>query len=279
MAGWLNWHEIERNNDWGVRSRNDATAALWNDAAEQWEKRAQREEDFSRRQIEALKLSPNDTVLDICCGTGPLTVWLAQRVKSVTAFDYGEAMLDYVRRKAEQRGLDNVACIQGNWYSMEPGVDFPQADIAVTRHSPAQGDILKFSRCARKYCYSLWNCAPYSQPGQAARHTGRWIRSDKEENNFGPRPDGRLYGYNVHFNLLYDMGANPTLRYVTDTTEYIRDSREELYAAVTNGRTPEPELAELLDSRITQLEDGRLRYRMVSKISILGWDPGELQDL
>ncbi len=64
----MNWREIEKNNDGGVRNKNDATAQLWNDDAFQWEKRTQREADFARRQVEQLKLSKDDNVLDVCCG-------------------------------------------------------------------------------------------------------------------------------------------------------------------------------------------------------------------
>lgn len=279
MNGWLNWREIERNNDWGVRSRSDGTADLWNEAAEQWEKRTQKETDFSRRQVDALKLAAEDTVLDVCCGTGPLTVWLAPRVKRVIAFDYGANMLEYVRQKAERLGLNNISYMQGNWHSMEPGIDFPQADIAVTRHSPAQGDILKFSRCAKKYCYSLWNCADYRSEPSMTDAPAKWICSENEEEKCGRRPEARLYGYNVHFNLLYDMGANPTIQYATDKTEYIADSREKLYDMALNGKTPSPEMLPMLDRSISQLEDGRFRYCRISKISILGWDPNELHEL
>ena len=60
MNGWLNWREIEKNNDWGVRSRSDATAELWNENADQWEERSKSETDFSRRQVESLDISPED---------------------------------------------------------------------------------------------------------------------------------------------------------------------------------------------------------------------------
>ena len=32
---WTDWRELEKHNDWGVRDKDDATAALWNDGADQ----------------------------------------------------------------------------------------------------------------------------------------------------------------------------------------------------------------------------------------------------
>lgn len=278
MNGWLNWREIEKNNDWGVRSRSDATAELWNENADQWEERSKSETDFSRRQVESLDISPEDTVLDVCCGTGPLTVWLARRAKRVVALDYGRDMLAHVKRKAEELGLKNIETVQGNWHSMTPGVDFPKCDVAVTRHSPAQGDILKFSRCAEKRCYSLWNCAePYSSGHKDT--VSRFIKSEDRDKNVGVRPNGRLYGFNVHFNLLYDMGANPTVNYVENVSEIAAATEQELMEKVMAGRPYLREDEDRIRERIISLENGALAYRRVCRISVLGWDPGEIRDI
>ena len=153
---WLDWRELEKHNDWGVRDKDDATAALWNDGAEQWEKRSAGEVGFAQKQVDALtRITKETMVLDVCCGTGPLTLPLAKKARQVTAFDFNEKMLDFVRRKAAEAGADNIDYLRGNFNTIVPGEDFQPAEIAVTRHSPAQGNILKFSRFATKYCYSL----------------------------------------------------------------------------------------------------------------------------
>lgn len=297
MSGWIDWREIEKQNDWGVRSRNDATAELWNQAADQWNRRSEHEEDFNRRQVEALDIEPSDTVIDICCGAGPLTIWLAKKAEHVIAFDYGSNMLEHVRRRAKEAGLDNISYVQGNWHSMDPQKDFPDADIAVTRHSPAHGNILKFSRCASKYCYSLWNCAAYHKDANSPENgsagsavsdgspthsngrpqtRGRWIKSDNPEENTGPRPDGRKYGYNVHFNLLYDWGADPEIRIVKDILEFRGSSREELYRRLARGRDLSPDLIRMFEPSVTEQPDGSYLYRRVGRIAVLGWDPNQI---
>ena len=282
MKGWLNWREIEKNNDWGIRDKDDATAAMWGKGAASWEERAQREDDFNRRQVEAMELLPTDRVLDVCCGPGPLTRWIAPRVKAVTACDFSESMLDFVREKAAKLGFGNVDYLQGNFYTLEPGVDAPLFDVAVTRHSPAQGDILRFSRWATRRCYSLM--AVYQpQQQRKAGQPSLFIKSAKENNgeiNCAARPDGRLYGVNVHFNLLYDMGADPELTYVTEELHLTGKDPQDIYRQTQKNRPFTHEefewWRETAGDRLQQ--EGELwTFVSVQKMAVLSWDPSQIK--
>lgn len=271
---WTNWREIEKHNDWGVRGKDDDTASLWNDTAADWEQRAQNELSFNQRQVDTLNIHPDDVVLDVCCGTGPLTIPLAMKVKKVYALDFSGNMLDIVKEKAERSGLSNIEFIQGNWNTMEPGVDYPIVDIAVTRHSPAQGNILKFSRCAKKYCYSLSYIYDPS-PKFSHRKPGRWLKSANETANYDERPDGRFYGQNIHFNLLYEAGAHPEVRYVRETTVYSAGSKEELVQKVY----PKSDVNEQLPFiEVNTHRDGNLYiYQHEQSICVMGWNPSEIR--
>lgn len=273
---WMNWRELEKHNDWGMRKKTDAVAALWNQEADRWEQRTARETEFARRQVEALGLCPEDTVLDVCCGTGPLTLPMAAKVRKVIAFDFNENMLRYVREKAEREGISNIEMAQGNWNTLEPGRDIPMADIAVTRHSPAQGDVLKFSRCARKRCHflSMVNGGDDLMSFMKARR-GRWLKSDKEEENYEERPDGRLYGMNIHFNLLYEAGAHPEVRYVRETKTTGADTLEGLAASLFPHVEPGAVMEYLTAKAVFQ--DGRYTLEQTQAMSVMSWDPNEIR--
>jgi demethylmenaquinone methyltransferase/2-methoxy-6-polyprenyl-1,4-benzoquinol methylase len=61
------------------------------------------------------ELSPGDSVLDVCCGTGDLTFELASRVSpggNVVGCDFSEPMLDLAREKAAKR---DVAGLRFEW--------------------------------------------------------------------------------------------------------------------------------------------------------------------
>ena len=273
---WLDWRELEKQNDWGVRDKDDATAALWNAGADVWEKRSSDELAFALDQTNALNISAEDHVMDVCCGTGPLTLNLSRRAKKVTAFDFNENMLAYVRRKAADEGITNIDYLQGNFNLIRPGIDFEPADIAVTRHSPAQGNILKFSRFAKKYCYSLALVYRpddfFPMPGRGNKNC--WFNSAEPSRQYAERPDGRKFGLNITFNLLYESGADPEIFYVHEIKTLKADSYEELAAAYFPSRQT-PEILEYVKGHSYEC-DGSIAIDKKQTMSITGWDPRQI---
>ena len=285
MNGFLDWREIELQNDWGVREKSPEMAQRWDEGVSLWDERWKKDAVFTKRQADALTFEPDDTVLDVCCGTGPLALHVAPRVKKVIAFDYGEQMLERLRENACERGITNIETLQGDWYGLEPGKGLPICDVAITRWSPAHGDILKFSRCAHRWCWSVASVQP-TFAGDGGQEPGSyWCRSTEDEDmNTSPRPCGRKYGFNVHFNLLYDHGANPTVSYLTDEQRTEAASREELIGKVLGKpATDLPEQARAgalarIERDITQLDKDLWVHCRKHTIVIMGWDPNEIID-
>jgi len=63
------------------------------------------------RAADRAELSPGESALDVCCGTGDLSFELAERVSPggrVIGCDFSEQMLDLAREKARDRGADSV---------------------------------------------------------------------------------------------------------------------------------------------------------------------------
>jgi ubiquinone/menaquinone biosynthesis C-methylase UbiE len=68
-------------------------------------------ERFGRRTVERLDLSPGTRVLDVCCGSGASAIPSAETVGPngfVLGIDLAENLLELARRKAAQRGLNNI---------------------------------------------------------------------------------------------------------------------------------------------------------------------------
>lgn len=66
---------------------------------------------WRERAADKAGLRPGDSALDVCCGTGDLTLELAQRVApsgKAVGCDFSEPMLDLARDKAAQRGASGV---------------------------------------------------------------------------------------------------------------------------------------------------------------------------
>ena len=66
---------------------------------------------WRERAADKAALKPGESALDVCCGTGDLTLELAGRVAPggrVVGCDFSEPMLDLAREKASQRGVEGA---------------------------------------------------------------------------------------------------------------------------------------------------------------------------
>ncbi|MDV7349421.1 class I SAM-dependent methyltransferase [Halorubrum distributum] len=72
----------------------------------------------------------DDVVLDLGAGTGAIALPVAEDAERVLARDISEGMMEEGRRKAEERGLDNVEFAYGEF--RDPGLDPDQRVDVVT---------------------------------------------------------------------------------------------------------------------------------------------------
>ena len=73
--------------------------------------------------VEHADPGPDDTVLDLGCGTGAIGLRLAEDAASVVGRDVSEGMMDEARRKAGARGLETVAFGEGTFRKPDFGGD------------------------------------------------------------------------------------------------------------------------------------------------------------
>jgi SAM-dependent methyltransferase len=69
---------------------------------------------FTELLTQALRLGPADVVADVGCGTGQLTLPLAQRVGAVAGIDPEPDMLTLARQAAADQGVANVTWVLGS---------------------------------------------------------------------------------------------------------------------------------------------------------------------
>jgi SAM-dependent methyltransferase len=72
---------------------------------------------------------PDDVVLDLGCGTGAIGLRLAADAAHVVGRDVSDGMMAEARRKADERGVENVSFGTGTF--REPSVDGP-VDVVVS---------------------------------------------------------------------------------------------------------------------------------------------------
>ena len=91
----------------------DESKAIWNQNAEFWDcAMGDESNDFHREVVrpkvtELLNPDPTDYILDIACGNGNYSAYLAEKAVSVLAFDYSEKMVE-LAKKRQKRYADHI---------------------------------------------------------------------------------------------------------------------------------------------------------------------------
>jgi putative AdoMet-dependent methyltransferase len=127
-------------------SRLDEVAA-YDDMHKKFRDYAKASEEIIRR----LSLTSNSIVIDLGCGTGAFTINAASKCRTIYAVDISEAMLEYCRKQAEQKGLTNIVYIHSGLLSYEHQGEPADAIVcvAVLHHLPDGWKQVALTRCCR----------------------------------------------------------------------------------------------------------------------------------
>ena len=79
----------------------------WNKAAAKYSERASKD-NYTEQLIANMNLSKNDTVLDIGCGEGSVTIPLSHYVSEIKAVDATDKMLEILNEKIEIQNIENI---------------------------------------------------------------------------------------------------------------------------------------------------------------------------
>jgi ubiquinone/menaquinone biosynthesis C-methylase UbiE len=94
---------------------------VWDKTAHRYDRQTARYIDNAyRRTIEKAKevISKDDVVLDIGCGTGIITLGIAQCAERVIAYDISENMIQIAREKAKRQLIEGIEFHVGDGYAL-----------------------------------------------------------------------------------------------------------------------------------------------------------------
>lgn len=94
---------------------------------------ARTSEDALRMLDEAIGIDAEDEVLDVACGPGIVSCWLAKTAKNVVGTDVVPAMIERARSRQQELGLDNIHWMLADIYNL-PFADNTFSAV-VTRYS------------------------------------------------------------------------------------------------------------------------------------------------
>lgn len=128
----------------------------WDDIAKDYGKWLEHD-DYPDVLIGEMKLSKEDTVLDVGCAEGTISRKIAKKVKSLTGLDKSKLMLEELNKKAKIDNLNNINTIQMNIEDMDPeklgNYDIVLASRCLNGISKIKECILKLNQMANKYVY------------------------------------------------------------------------------------------------------------------------------
>ncbi|WP_249717979.1 class I SAM-dependent methyltransferase [Proteus faecis] len=177
---------------------------------EHWDKRAEKmaqtcanpNDPYLIKFREMMDFTDAETLLDVGCGPGSISLHVADKFKKIFGIDYSTGMLTVAKRRAEQSGINHAEFITCSWE--DSWDDLPRCDIAVASRSTLVMDLktalLKLNRQAKLRVYTTHTVSPTFVDQRIIRLLGRDV------------PTLPTYIYAV--NMLNKMGINPKVDYI-----------------------------------------------------------------
>ena len=195
----------------------------WDKAAPGFYRRT-RKEDYNDALFSKLILDENDTVLDVGCGEGSITIPLSKKVKKVIGIDSSVKMLEYLEKRAKEENAENIESIlkpiEEINYDEIGDVDVVVCSRSLNGIIPIEEVLTELNKIANKYVF-ITIFGPENKKIEKDFDKELGIKTE----DF---PD-----YNYFFNILFNMGiyANVERFDLNNYREY--DSIEE---AMDNGK-------------------------------------------
>jgi SAM-dependent methyltransferase len=207
----IDWDEL-----WESRIELNRLQRASSSVAERWSKPEQVErywESVQRSQLKriedtiaGLTITSESRVLDIGSGPGVLTIPLAHIVEHVTAVDPSAAMIDFLERKAEEEGVDNISTLVKKWEDVDVELDIaPPYDVVIASLCLNMNGITKAIRKMESACsgHIILVCFA-GEPGWGSFR--KRVMSEVKGVEFHSLPKA-----DVIFNVLYQMGIYPNI--------------------------------------------------------------------
>lgn len=283
--------------DWNEEWKRLQVARRKADNSEYWDKRAKTfstkdaPNAYVERFLELACIEPGETVFDMGCGTGALSLPLGAEGHEVIAADFSQGMLAAMDAELREKGITTVTSKLMSWEDdwEAHGVHKNTADVAIASRSIAVSDmkaaLMRLTAVARRrVCITL-------STGSSPRMDERILADIGVKNEFG---NDFLYA----FNILVNEGIMPEVAYIKSTRTDTFDSVEEAYEdfsrmtldALADKESPEAaaalkRLREWTDEHLianpdagapdkkgVPQKDFKLDYQRVVRWAFLAWD-------
>ncbi|MFY9074268.1 class I SAM-dependent methyltransferase [Malaciobacter mytili] len=201
----MNFSEIDFNELYKIQKEKSTFKAKssedWNNKAPSMNERVHNSI-YNEEFLKLINLEGIDTLLDVGCGVGNLSLKLAPKLKEVYALDYSSKMLEFLNENAKKQKLLNIHTINTSWYDSWHSV--PKADLVIASRSMEVKDmkeaLLKLNDKANKKVM-----ISYKKGGSFVDE--EILKALKKE--IIKKPD-----YIYVINILYSLGINASVNFI-----------------------------------------------------------------
>jgi len=128
----------------------------WSKAAVKYRKRAEKD-NYTEQLINNLILDKEDTLLDVGCGEGSVTVPLSKYVKNIIASDSNDKMLEILENRAKEENINNITIEKEDINNLDlekySNIDIVLASRVGNGIKNPQEVFSKFNQIANKYVF------------------------------------------------------------------------------------------------------------------------------
>lgn len=189
----------------------------WDKAAINFHKRT-RKDDYLELLFSKLILDKNDTLLDLGCGEGSITIPLAGKVKKITGVDSSPKMLELLNQRAKKEKITNIQTIQkpleNITYDEIGSHDIVLASRSINGIIPIKRTLKTINEIANKYVF-ITLFGPEN-----------W-KLEREFNEYINHENKEFPGHNYIFNILFNMGIYANVERLNIQTYREYDSIDE----------------------------------------------------
>jgi SAM-dependent methyltransferase len=185
--------------------------------------------EYSQALLDLTAVAAGESVLDIGCGPGVISLPFSKFAKTVTAVDSSPGMLEVLRENAKAQKLGNIVCVNKFWRDVRVGIDINmEYDVVVSSNSISLLGVRE--QTINGKALQNWNLVDavtkMNQVGKRVYVTFR-LSGDHDSEVF--RLLGREYhphpNHIILYNVLYQMGIRPNFQVIAFANRRSDDSQ------------------------------------------------------
>lgn len=157
---------------------------------------------YNEQFLKLLNLEKIDTLLDIGCGVGNISLKLAPKLSKIYCLDYSTKMLELLNENAKKQNINNIITINKSWY--DSWDDISNADLVIASRSMEVKNM--------KEALEKLNNKANKKVVISYKVGGSFVSDeilDVLQKDIIKKPD-----YIYVLNILYNMGINASLNFV-----------------------------------------------------------------